>query len=235
MIPSDTKKFSVLPAAFTLARTLVVGVARFYACLILFNVMVWLPVHIPIYVQMQTTYGLFEQIFLRPTILYRATIGLDLPISFSALWEALLAPVLLMIVGILALRKRRMQILGAYFVLLSNFCLASLVIGLILKGLFLVFQICLLLSLLLLIATSTFWAFHYLFTRTGSTWIAGMAGFASNYLLPSAIVTLFTAMNLSLFLSPQWRWYWVVFELWGWTYVPIISIAAIAAFYATIK
>ncbi len=30
------------------------------------------------------------------------------------------------------------------------------------------------------------------------------------------IVTLFTSMNLSQFLSPQWHWYLIVFEIWGW-------------------
>ena len=49
--------------------------------------------------------------------------GVNSSALFPSLWEVLLAPVVLAILGILILRIIRLKIVGSYFVLISSFCL----------------------------------------------------------------------------------------------------------------
>jgi hypothetical protein len=230
MRPMNLEKFAILNSGMTFVKALGIGIARFYACIILFNLTMWLTAYLRVKFMFHAIYEMKDQfvadIFLNFAIIGRGTSGL--PTSFSGLLEAFLGPMLLMAAGVLALWKSRFQIIGANLILLSNFCLASLIIGLLLHELPLVFHICSLLFLLLLITSSTFWAFHRLFKGESGTWIDHLAAFASTFLFPSAIVSFFMVVY-----PPDSEL--IKLEVWLWIYWPIIAIAGTAVLCTTAK
>ena len=233
----------VLPAALAFAETIGIGIARFYACIILFNLMMWLPFYliisyrfgIPLIAVYEEKYYYIFDILLNFASFLRGIDGLYSPASLPDLWQVLVVPGLLMIAGVLAIRKHRFQIEGASLLLLSSCCLASLIGGLMFRGFLNLSRSFLLIGLILLVPATAFWAFRRLFISSTGSWVVRLASFASTFLVPSAIVTFFTVMQLSKREGPLWDSDLILFEGWLWIYWPVVSVAALGVLSTTVK
>jgi hypothetical protein len=104
------------------------GFAGFYACLILYNIAVWLPVH---FSEKPWPCFVLENILVYFPGFFRGIWSQSNSI-IPQLWEILLGPILVMAAGVFAScnLKRRLRFLGLDFVLPLSFSLMSFLVGL---------------------------------------------------------------------------------------------------------
>jgi hypothetical protein len=231
-----------------LIKALAKGILLFYVCLVLINAVVLLPANY------RMTCYLIEDVLLNAPIW--GIDGVNSSALFPSLWKGLLAPVFLAILGILILRIIRLKIVGSYFVLISSFCLAALIIGILRQEFSIVSRVCLSAALVVLIVAAVFCTFRRLYRTSNAPPISRLIDFAFSVLLPSAVVILFTGMHMANIWRPanqllayltngnsplppspsvsMWSWNPILFEMLLWIYLPMILTAALAVLSTTV-
>jgi hypothetical protein len=213
------------------AKTLGIGIARFYACVVFFNLAMWLPGYFQMRLVLPIKYQM--EFFLVDVFLDgRYFRGIDgLPTSSPRLLEFLLGPLLLTMASVIALQKSRFQIAARYLILLFSFWMSSLVIGLLIRDYPFILRTGALIALLILIPAFTFGAFYHLFTKANCSWNSKLTQFAATFLFPSASITLMTV----IYPFVRRGWDSTVLEIWFWIYWPVMVIASIAALFPMVK
>ncbi len=230
-----------------IVNTLVSSVIAFYGCLILYNMMIWLPVHFERW--SWPDYALPDIFFYFPGFFAGLRRWGDRLIP--QVWEVFAAPTLIVVTGAFTFRKlqRRPRIFVTYFILLASMSLMSFLVGLIVNDLghwfgdsasrsWILLALRVLSSILvaLLIALPNSLAFYRLFTDLHGSWSDHLVSFACRFLIPSAIVTWSAVLQLANIWSPFHksppRWEWMTFEGWQLIFLPVISICLLATFSA---
>ncbi len=224
-------------------KTLMPGIAALYACLIFYNIVVWLPVH---YAADPWRYYVIESVLFYFPGFFRGLMKGEGPL-LPLVWEAILGPVLVMVAGVFAALKvkGRLRVIGPDLILLSSFSLTSLLVGLVVNDLGRWFdpssnasfglpatRVSLVGVVGSAIIVVNSWSFYRLYRNGEGSWMSRLAAFFLMFFLPSAIVTLSAELQLaniwSLFLPRSPRWDWMTFEGWQLIFLPVISIGALA-------
>ncbi len=236
-------------------KMLVLGSAGFYACLIVYNIVVWLPTH---YDEKPWPYFALENILFYFPGFFRG-VQSQRDSFIPQLWEVLIGPLLVMSAGAFAsLRlKQGLRFLGLDFVLLSSFSLMSFLVGLLANDIGrwfdpsviesqsrILLRISLSATVGLLIALANSLPFYFVFKDSGDPWARCVLSYVCTILLPSAIVSLVTAgtpyvivgMGRTEGQTLQWGVTWSPFhprseltvEGWELIFLPVISVATIA-------
>ena len=235
-------------------KMLGLGLAGFYACLVLFNIAVWLPVH---FAEKPWPYFALGNILVYFPGFFRG-IQSQSGSLLSQLWEVLLAPVLVMVSGAFASFKlrHRLRFLALDFILLSSFSLMSFVVGLLANDIgrwfdtsdiespsrfVLRFSLSVLLGLLT--AVANFLPFYSLYQDSADSWARRLLSYLCTIVLPSAIVSLATAGTPHIIVGMgrteqtlHWANTWspshprpdLTFEGWILIFLPVISVCTIA-------
>ncbi len=235
------------------------GVAGFYACLILYNIAVWLPAHFD---EKPWPYFALENILVYFPGFFRG-VQSQRDSFIPELWEVLIGPVLVMSAGAFtSLRlKHGLRFLGLDLVLLSGFSLMSFLVGLLANDIGrwfdpsiiespsrLPLRISLSALVGLLIAVASFLPFYFVYQDSADPWSRCLLSYICTIVLPSSLVSLVTAgtpcvisgMGRTECRTLQWGATWspfhprseLTFEGWKLIFLPVISVATIATLLA---
>jgi hypothetical protein len=224
-------------------KTLLLGIAAFCFCLVLYNTAVWLPVHLD--TRFWPDY-LVENVFFYFPAFFRG-LRSESDRLISQVWEVFVAPALIVMAGALAVPrlKGRFKIVVPDLILLSSFSLMSFLVGLVANDLSHWFgdpteqsrglnalRISLSVFVALWIVIPTFLAFYRLHQGLDGSWPRGLISFVCRFFIPSAIVTLFAVLQVANIWSPFHRspprWEWMTFDGWQLIFLPVISIGMLA-------
>ncbi len=236
-------------------RMLGLGFAGFYACLVLYNITVWLPSHFD---EKPWPYFALENVLVYFPDFDRGVWSHG-DSFIPQIWEVLIGPILVMSVGAFVSLKSRhgLRFLGLDFILLSSFSLMSFLVGLLADDIgrwfdpsviespsrFLL-RISLSAIVGLLIAVANFLPFYFVCRDSTDPWAGRLLRYICTTVLPSAIVSIVTAgtpyvivrMGNTERQTLQWGVTWnpfhprwdLTFEGWRLIYLPVISVATIA-------
>jgi hypothetical protein len=207
--------------ALNWTKTVLIGIVRFYFFVVILNVTMCVPLE-----WRSIYYGNLGSNYINVFLLHFEIFGRSscgLPHSITGSLEVLLGPIFWIVAGFLILSKARLKIPGLSIILLSNFCLASIILGSITRDQHLVFRIVSTAGMAILIAASIIFAFFNSFTDKSSR-VDRLPFFIQLFMIPSAIVSFFMIVYPP---DPEW----IKLKWWLWTYLPIVAIAAIATIF----